>query len=639
MSDSLNTAQREAATIVDGPVLVIAGAGTGKTHTLVHRLVKLVEAGIRPETILLLTFTRRAAEQMITRASKILGGDREPVGGGTFHSFANATLRRYGRDIDLPSNFTILDQADTFDILSGIRTDLKATDKSIDLPRRETIGSILSKAVNQQIPIEDVVAREYPQFFEVVDYLGVIASRYERYKKERNLVDFDNLLVLLIRLLEESIDARSRVHHRYRYVMVDEYQDTNVLQARITHLLAGESRNIMVVGDDAQSIYAFRGANHRNLFDFKESFPDAKVVTLEQNYRSTQAVLDVANALMVQMSEAFQKHLFTEKTGGALPLLVACSDEQEQAAYVAGEVQRLRNRGVPLSEIAVLFRASRHAFVLEVELASRNIPYVKYGGFRFMESAHIKDVLAHLKLVELPSDDLSLSRVLLMREGIGKTGARKIQQEILGKPLASGLRSYSARGKVRASLDELAFFLSELEPLRDKPARCLEAAVEAYDPILRTRFDDWPRRKRDLETLVGLVERYRSMTSMLSDLTLEPPTASRNQGLAGRSSKGELVLSTMHSAKGLEWKAVFVIQALDGAIPMVSGFEDEVDEEALDEELRLLYVAVTRAKDSLYVVWPREIARNRYALPMPSRFIDRIPQEYLEKRDAWDLLT
>ena len=637
MRENLNPTQREAAEILEGPVLVIAGAGTGKTHTLVHRLVKLVESGVGSEAILLLTFTRRAAEQMISRASEIVGGEHEPAAGGTFHSFANLILRRYGRDIDVPPDFTILDQGDTFEVLSGIRTDLKATDASLQLPRRETIASIISKATNKQAPIEDIVSEEYPQFFGVTEYLDVAASRYEKYKKERNLVDFDNLLVLLIRLLEESDEARARVHHRYRYVMVDEYQDTNVLQARITHLLAGESQNVMVVGDDAQSIYAFRGANHRNLFDFKDSFSDAKVVTLEQNYRSTQPILDVANALMVQMSEAFRKRLFTERQGGARPLLVEAFDEREQAAFVAAEVERLRDEGVRLAEIAVLFRASRHAFALEVELANHGIPFVKYGGFRFMESGHIKDVLAHLRLVEKPEDDLSLSRVLLMRGGIGKKGARQIQESLLGTPPVQGLRNYKAKGKVRASLDELAEFLATIQELKSEPARCLEAAVEAYDPLLVDRYDDWPRRKRDLETLVGLVERYRSLSSMLSDLTLDPPNMSREDGLATSASSGELVLSTIHSAKGLEWKAVFVIQARDGYIPMVVNFEDDEDEEALDEELRLLYVAVTRAKDSLYVVWPRETARSRYAWPMPSRFIDRAPQEYFDHQTAEDL--
>ena len=638
MRESLNPAQREAAEILEGPVLVIAGAGTGKTHTLVHRLVKLVESGVAPDSILLLTFTRRASEQMIARSSEILGGHHERVAGGTFHSFANLILRRYGRDIDVPPDFTILDQSDTFEVLSGIRTDLKATDASLELPRRETIASIISKATNKQAPIEDIVSEEYPQFFGVSEYLDVVASRYEKYKKERNLVDFDDLLVLLIRLLEESVEARARVNHRYRYVMVDEYQDTNVLQARITHLLAGKSHNVMVVGDDAQSIYAFRGANHKNLFDFKDSFPDAKVVTLEQNYRSTQPILDVTNALMVQMSEAFQKRLFTERPGGARPLLVEASDEREQAAFVASEVERLRDEGVRLAEIAVLFRASRHAFALEVELANRSIPFVKYGGFRFTESGHIKDVLAHLRLVEKPEDDLSLSRVLLMRSGIGKKGARQIQESLVGAPPVQGLRNYIAKGKVRASLDELAEFLATIQELKSDPARCLEAAIVAYDPLLVDRYDDWPRRKRDLETLVDLVERYRSLSSMLSDLTLDPPNMSRRDGLATSASTGELVLSTMHSAKGLEWKAVFVIQARDGTIPMVVNYEDDLDEEALDEDLRLLYVAVTRAKDSLYIVWPRETPRSRYSWPMPSRFLDRAPREYFDHRMAEEFL-
>ncbi len=638
MRANLNETQREAAESLDGPVLVIAGAGTGKTHTLVHRLVKLVESGIAPDAILLLTFTRRAAEQMIARAAEIAGGAHERAAGGTFHSFANLILRRYGRDIDLPPDFTILDQSDTFEVLSGIRTDLRATDSAVDLPRRETIASIISKATNKQALIEDIVSEEYPQFFGATEYLAVAASRYEQYKKERNLVDFDNLLVLLIRLLEESVEARARIHHRYRYLMVDEYQDTNVLQARITHLLAGESQNVMVVGDDAQSIYAFRGANHRNLFDFKESFPDAKVVTLEENYRSTQPILDVANALMAQMSEAFQKRLFTQRSEGSLPVLVEAFDEREQADFVAGEVARLRNEGVALSEIAVLFRASRHAFALEVALANRGIPFVKYGGFRFTESAHIKDALAHLRLVEQPGDDLSLSRVLLMRNGIGKKGARDIQASLEGAPLVQGLRGYKARGKVRASLDELAEFLESLQELASEPARCLEAAIVAYDPLLVDRYDDWPRRKRDLETLVDLVERYRSLSSMLSDLTLDPPNMSRKDGLATSASSGELVLSTMHSAKGLEWKAVFVIQARDGTIPMVVNYEDDEDEEALEEDLRLLYVAVTRAKDSLYIVWPREIPRSRYSWPMPSRFIDRTPREYFNHQTAEEFL-
>jgi DNA helicase-2/ATP-dependent DNA helicase PcrA len=605
----------------------------------VHRLVRLVESGVPADTILLLTFTRRAAEEMTERAAEILGR-REPVAGGTFHSFASLTLRRYGKAIGLPSSFTILDQSDAFEILGEIRAELKDAAEGWTLPRRETIASILSKSVNKLAPIEDVVSEEFPQFFELISLFEVAAARYRAYKTERRFVDFDDLLVLLVQLLEESPQTASRVRSSYRYLMVDEYQDTNLLQARITHLLAGESRNVMVVGDDAQSIYAFRGACHRNLFDFHASFEEAPVVTLEENYRSTQGILDVANGLMSQMAEGFRKHLFTARGEGSKPRLVEAADEAAQAQHVASEVLRLRGEGVPLSEIAVLFRASRHAFALEIELAHLGIAYVKYGGFRFMESAHIKDVLAHLRLLVFPGDDLALTRVLTMRPGIGKSGARAIQQFLVGKPLVEGLEDYRAKGKVRTSLDEVAALLHELEPKRGTPWLCLEAAVSSLKPLLQTRYDDWPRRLRDLETLAGLCERYRSLNSMLSDLTLEPPTASRREGLAEPSREAdELILSTVHSAKGLEWRAVFVLQVRDGTFPMAASFDDDPEAESLDEDLRLLYVAVTRAKDHLSLVWPREVARGAYGSSMPSRFLAVLPRELFEHLRADDFVA
>jgi len=605
----------------------------------VHRLVRLVESGVAAESILLLTFTRRAAEEMIERAAEMLGR-REPVSGGTFHSFANLALRKYGKAIGLASSFTILDQSDSLEILGEIRGDLKDAAEGATLPRRETIASILSKSVNKQAPIEDVVSEEFPQFFELISLFEVAGARYRAYKSERDFVDFDDLLVLLVRLLEESPESAARIRSFYRYLMVDEYQDTNLLQARITHLLAGESKNVMVVGDDAQSIYAFRGACHENLFDFHRSFEDAPVVTLEENYRSTQGILDVANGLMSQMAEAFRKSLFTTRGKGAKPRLVEAADETAQAQHVALDVLRLRGEGIALAEIAVLFRASRHAFALEVELAHLGIPYVKYGGFRFMESAHIKDVLAHLRLLVFPGDDLALSRVLTMRPGIGKSGARAIQQSVVGKPLVEGLERYRAKAKVRASLDEIGALLSDLEPQREAPALCLQTAVEGLKPLLQTRYDDWPRRIRDLETLVGLCARYRSLNSMLTDLTLEPPTASRRDGLAAPSREpDELVLSTVHSSKGLEWRAVFVIQARDGTIPMVASFGVEPEQESLDEDLRLLYVAVTRAKDHLSLVWPREIARGAYDFAMPSRFLVALPEELFEHLRADDFVA
>jgi DNA helicase-2/ATP-dependent DNA helicase PcrA len=654
----LNPAQREAATALDGPVLVIAGAGTGKTRTLVHRLVRLVEAGVPAEAILLLTFTRRAAEEMIGRAMQMIaatvGGSCGRVAGGTFHSFGNLMLRRYGRAVGLDGRFTVLDQADTFEIVSNLRADLGLGERGRGFPRRETIAAILSKAVNHQVTVKEILKREYPHLTGDEKHLATIGERYRAYKAQRQLVDFDDLLCLLIRLLRESAEVRRHVHERYRYVMVDEYQDTNALQADITRLLAGAQRNLMVVGDDAQSIYAFRGACFRNLFDFHREFKDARVVTLEQNYRSTQPVLDVANALMQQMNQSFRKCLHTERGGGEKVLLVEATDEQEQASFVAAEIARLRAAGTPLAEMAVLFRASYHAFPLELELGRLKIPYVKYGGFRFMEAAHIKDVLAPLRVVANPGDDLSLGRTLLLCEGIGRAGARKIQAAVAGqadvRELAVALRAQGGCGKAHASLQPLARLLEALAPVRESPAECIRLAVEYYLPILKQHFDDWPKRQRDLEQLAAICRRYRSLEPLLTDLAIDPPNTSTTGEVladaAGEAASGQrghprdrLVLSTMHSAKGLEWRAVFVIQALDGCIPMISDpFGEEPDRDKLDEELRLLYVAVTRAKDRLQLSWPRATARGHgFGWAPESRFLEAVPRGLLERHRVADL--
>ncbi len=626
---------------LQGPVLVIAGAGTGKTLTLVHRLAELVRSGVPAESILLLTFTRRAAGEMIARASALPGGGCERVSGGTFHSFANAALRRHGQAIGIPPTFTILDQSDTFEILSGIRSDLELSQRGRGFPRRETIAAILSKAANKQTTIQEVLRQEYPQFRHEAAVLGKIDTLYRKYKEERLLLDFDDLLLNLLQLLEASPDASERIARQYGHVMVDEYQDTNELQARITRALAGESGNIMVVGDDAQSIYAFRGACYRNLFDFREAFSGARLITLQQNYRSTQPVLDVANALMAQMSRSFRKELFTRRRGGEKPLLVEAGDEKEQARYVAGEVERLRKTGVRLADIGVLFRASSHAFVLELQ--SRDIPYVKYGGFKFFETAHIKDVLCYLKVVANPADDLSLVRALMLCEGVGRAGARKMQQSLQrgsgGGSIADSLRGLALGGRKKKSVNALADLLQSLEPSAQAPAASLRQAVDFYLPNMKERYDDWPRRERDLQQLVALCERYRSVESMLTELALEPPTSSSRDNLAAVQRRGAdaLVLSTMHSAKGLEWQSVFVIQAIDGCIPMVNTFTDdyEVDPEKLDEELRLFYVAVTRARDELQIVFPRDTARGYgYGWAEVSRFIDALPESLLSSRTA-----
>jgi DNA helicase-2/ATP-dependent DNA helicase PcrA len=624
---NLNKEQRRAAEAGGGAVLVIAGAGTGKTMTLVHRLVALCRSGVDPASILLLTFTRRAAEEMIRRASDMLGGGRRAQG-GTFHSYAHAMLRRRGRAVGVAPGFTVLDQGDTFEIISSIRSDMNVPR---GFPRRQTISAVLSKAVNKQVPVEKVIEQEYPQFLEESPVIDDMGRKYAAYKAERGLLDFDDLLVKLIELLERS-DVRQLVGRNTSYVMVDEYQDTNVLQARITQLLAEGARNVMVVGDDAQSIYGFRGACYTNLFEFSEQFEQVERVTLEQNYRSTQPILDVANGLMKQMSRTFRKKLFTRRRGGNTPRLVEVFDEHEQARWVADEVERLREDGVRLRDIGVLFRAARHAFSLELELGSRDIPYVKFGGFRFFETAHIKDVLAHLRLVNNPFDDVSGVRVLMLLDGVGRKGALKILRSVGQGPIGEELGRLELSGRKKEGVSALSRVLQDIQG-KATPARKLERVLEYYEPKMKLLYDDWPRREKDLRQLLELCRRYRSVERMLSELALDPPTTSSRDTLASRVGN-ELVLSTIHSAKGLEWDHVFVIQALDGCLPMINPYEDE-DEETLDEELRLLYVAVTRARDELALVFPRETARGYgFGWADPSRFISALPDRLLHHVDV-----
>lgn len=704
----LNPAQLQAVTSLHGPVLVIAGAGTGKTRTLVHRLAELVASGVPAESILLLTFTRRAAAEMLARTRELVGARARRLSGGTFHSFANGLLRRFGAAVGLSHGFSVIDQADTFAILGNLRTDLGLGERGRGFPRRETIAAVLSKAVNQQVSIPEILERDYPHLLDEEQAFSQIGDQYRAYKTERGLVDFDDLLCLLVELLREHPEVRQRVQQRYRYVMVDEYQDTNPLQAEATRLLAGPQRNLMVVGDDAQSIYAFRGACFRNLFDFADQFPEAKRITLEQNYRSCQPVLDLANALLGQMSRSFRKRLFTERGSDERPLLVEAADEEEQARWVGHEIARLHAAGLPLSEIGVLFRAGYHSFPLELELGQRRIPFIKYGGFRFLDAAHIKDLLAPLRVVANPADDLSLGRCLELCHGIGRAGARKLIARAAGSSgpaeLGSALILAAGRSKASGEVQRVGELLTALAASREDPLACLQLALEDYLPRLKEQYDDWPKRLRDLEQLAGLCRRYRSLEAMLTDLALDPPSTSgagqmlaappgaparpdepddagegdgpagadggagegdeaggpaaedarppaagggkaRAGAAAGKHGKDSddedrLVLSTLHSAKGLEWKAVFVIQALDGCIPYVADPFGDEDDEQLDEELRLLYVAVTRARDRLALVWPRSTARGfGGGWADESRFLADVPQNLLERRRARDLLS
>ncbi|HEY2987524.1 MAG TPA: ATP-dependent helicase [Candidatus Binatia bacterium] len=626
----LNDAQFEAATAVDGPILVIAGAGTGKTRTLVYRVARLIDIGVDPRTILLLTFTRRAAEEMLRRASLLIDSRCDHVAGGTFHSFANTVLRHYGRKIDLMPSFTIMDRPDSEDVVQLLRAELGLNNKEKRFPRKQAVAEIYSMALNKQWTIPDLIERDYPHLYDFLEDLLRLYERYVDYKKNRALLDYDDLLIKLKELLVTHEDIRRRLSETYRYIMVDEYQDTNRLQADIVRQLAATHDNVMVVGDDAQSIYSFRGANFRNIMDFPKDFPGARLISLEENYRSTQPILDLTNEIIDRAREKYEKHLFTSKKEGDPPLLVQAESEQMQSRFVCQKILELREEGVPLWDMAVLFRSSFHSFDLEVELTRHNIPFVKRGGFQFMETAHIKDVLAHLRILANPYDAISWGRVLALLEGVGSQASQKIIRWILdGSNPRERLRSFEAKGKVAHGLKTLAQVL-EVCSEGQRPAENTQYLMQYYAPILkRNHPEDYPKRLKDLEHFQGMTERYRSLERLLTDMALEPPTDSVDEALAVDPDEGPLVLSTVHSAKGLEWHSVFIIWALEGRFP--SYYNINTDEE-LEEERRLLYVAATRAKENLFITYPIKIFDRGLGtvLSRPSQFVEGIPEELLE---------
>ena len=498
------------------------------------------------------------------------------------------------------------------------------------------MAEIFSMALNKQTTVPNLIEQDYPHLYESLDDLLRLYERYVEYKTTKTLVDYDDLLTKLKDLLATHEEARRRLSQRYQFIMVDEYQDTNHLQARIVRLLAAEHDNVAVVGDDAQSIYSFRGANFRNIMDFPEAFPGTQIIKLEENYRSTQPILNLTNEIIQRAHEGYDKRLHTEKREGETPILVQAESEQMQSRFVCQKILELREEGVSLWDIAVLFRSSFHSFDLELELARHNIPFIKRGGFQFMETTHIKDLLAHLRILANPQDAISWNRVLLLLEGVGAQASQKITRWILqGNQAVERLRSFEAKGKIAHGLKTLAQVL-QVAAEAQRPAEQAEYLMQYYLPILkRNHPDDHPKRFKDLEHFVGITERYRSLERLLSDMALEPPNDSVAGVLAVDPDEGPLVLSTIHSAKGLEWHSVFIIWALEGRFP---SFYNINSEEELEEERRLLYVAATRAKENLFITYPIRIFDRglRMVLSRPSQFIEGISEDLLEQMTLVD---
>ena len=633
LTASLNDDQARAATFGDGPLLVIAGAGTGKTRTLIHRVAALVERGVAPERILLLTFTRRAAGEMLSRAEKLVGSAGARVHGGTFHSVGHRLLRQFGPSAGLPADFSIMDQSDAEDLMQLARGAMGFAKTAKRFPKKETLHWLYSRHVNTELPLDELLHRDVPHFLEYQEQITSLFADYTLRKQERNLVDYDDLLLFWAIMLEASPELQSRIAGMYEHVLVDEYQDTNLLQARVLRGMCSVHRRLTVVGDDAQSIYAFRGAHFRNILDFPRQFPGATMVTLSQNYRSTQPILDMSNMVISRAEERFSKDLFTKREGGEKPWLVTAKDEAQQTRFVVDRILQLHESGVPLNDMAVLFRAGYMSADLEIELANRKIPFDKWGGLKFLEAAHVKDVLAFLRVSENPRDEVSWYRILMLMPGIGDTTARDMMSSMQERSWdPDAFTHLVAPSKAREAHRSLATLLRQLRGVsnRDgeeggaKVASDISAVRSLYDAVLKEKYDRPEARLADLDQLRTISAGYPSRSNFLSALALDPP--SNTQDLAGGSESETdcLVLSTVHSAKGKEWKAVFIIWAVDGWFPSSRAIEDP---DELEEERRLMYVALTRAKDELAIIYPMQVYGSRrgaeYSFDQLSRFLDR----------------
>ncbi len=633
LTASLNPDQARAVTFGDTPLLVIAGAGTGKTRTLIHRVAALVDRGIPPERILLLTFTRRAAAEMLSRAEKLVGSAGNRVHGGTFHSVGHRLLRQFGPSAGLPADFTIMDQSDAEDLMQLARGALGFAKTSKRFPKKETLHWLYSRHINTELPLAELLHRDTPQFLEYEEQITSLFADYTLRKQERNLVDYDDLLVFWALMLESSPALAARICGMYDHVLVDEYQDTNLLQARILRGMCTASRKLTVVGDDAQSIYSFRGAHFRNILDFPRQFPGATMITLAENYRSTQPILDLSNMVISRAEERFTKELHTSRVGGEKPWLVTAKDEAQQTRFVADRVLQLHESGVPLADMAVLFRAGYMSADLEIELANRKIPFEKWGGLKFLEAAHVKDVLAFLRVSENPRDEVSWYRILMLMPGIGDSTARAMMatmQERAWDPDA--FTHLIAPPRARDAHRSLAVMLRQLRGLTNRDGETAGAKVASdiaavraiYDAILKEKYDNADVRLADLDQLRTISAGYPSRTSFLAALALDPPSSTQELAGGSESESDALILSTVHSAKGKEWKAVFIIWAVDGWFPSSKAVEDP---DELEEERRLMYVALTRAKDELAVIYPMQVYGSRrgseYSFDQLSRFLDR----------------
>jgi DNA helicase II / ATP-dependent DNA helicase PcrA len=663
----LNEQQYAAVTAPPGPLLVIAGAGSGKTRTLTYRVAYLLENGIDPRNILLLTFTNKAARQMLDRVANLLPMDASGLWGGTFHSIGNRMLRRHGSALGYSSGFTIMDREDQKDLLNSVVASAGIDPKEIRFPKGDVLADIFSFVVNTERPIEELLAEKFPYFLPLLEQIKDVQARYERRKKSTNSLDFDDLLEKTLRMLKEHEEIAAFYRRQFQFILVDEYQDTNKIQADFIDLLAAEHQNVMVVGDDAQSIYSWRGANFQNILAFPRRYPNAQVFKIELNYRSVPEILQVANAAISANVQQFRKQLSaTRLTNSCKPAIVALNDGGEQSQFIAQRILELRDEGIELNEIAVLYRAHYHAVELQLELSRRGIPYQITSGIRFFEQAHIKDVAAFIRFVANPRDEVAFKRMVRLLPGVGGKSAENLWRSWEStletpvawvadpgrttpenispseQPIPAGLTApgYNFGEQLRAmpvgvrskrSWEQLADTLDEIAPngQPNPPTEMIMSIVEAiYDDYAKATFANYELRKEDLTQLASFARQFKDIHEFLSQLALISNVDA--EPAVNQAGDTEAVnLSSVHQAKGLEFHSVFVIWLTDGMFPSTRSLETR---DAIEEERRLFYVAVTRARDELYLTYPHMRLNAGYGdmFQRPSRFLKEIPTTLVE---------
>ncbi len=638
--DHLNDEQRRIVAAKKGPLLVLAGAGTGKTRTLTYRVAKMIDDGIDPAGIVLLTFTNRAAAQMIERCEELVGGHASRILGGTFHHVANVLLRKHAEAIGYKSNFTILDRDDCREVMGAAIVDADIQIKKGRFPKPDLLVDLASMAVNTETPVREVVVKRAPRFFQQADNIAAACRAYIERKVAMNLMDFDDLLMNLRVLLEEIPQIAKHIQTNAQAVFVDEYQDTNKLQGTLVDLLAGHHQNVTVVGDDAQCIYGFRGAEVKNMLEFKARYPDAEILPLTLNYRSTPEILELANASLAKSRVGFNKRLRTHRPAGALPAVVPCRDVEMQAEFVAQRTLELRDEGVPLSEVAVLYRAHSHSMEIQVEFQKRGIPFIVRSGLRFFEQAHIKDIVAVLKAVFNPEDELSFRRAIKLQEGIGNATCDQVframtdamivgdhqNPQTLLAALTDGAGKRAKRGV--ETFVRLMFALKQ-PSMQRAPGDMVRLVLDdppaggGYRGYLKQHFKNDKDRIDDIEQLADYAGTFGTLEEFLSEISLLQNFAAED--VEGADDPDEKVtLSSVHQAKGLEWSRVFLPWLTDGRFPSDLALRDVDGDE---EERRLFYVAVTRAKDELFLTYP-QVHRTRdlsQTLLRRSRFVDELP--------------